>query len=175
MAEYLAILVSDYYAYHDFLVTQQAHVYLTAQYTENSVIKSGDAGVAVPTPQTETISLIQDPAPVSLSVQKSVSPRADGYLVDLGISLNNQVSNAEIWSPDFKSKGVQFMHALGSNNLDCGLTSNILSMDSSTRYIKCSALVPSQQTRYYLLVNLAYGVKLSKPITFTIRGVNQTA
>lgn len=166
---------SDFYSYHGFPVTQQANLYATLRYVQISNISTDKNGLRVPVPQTETLSLIQNPAPVSVSIDKSVSSKPDNYNVDLRVTVKNQIANSEIWTPDFKTRGLLFQAKIDNSDLACETQANIITMESNQKQFKCSALVSKEQLTHVLTASLGYGVKLTKSFSYTIQKGGLTA
>lgn len=161
---------SGYYSYEKFPVTQSAKLFVNSEYIQSSAIQSS---VSVPTPISETLSLTQSPAPVIVKVEKSVIPEGEYYRVNLKVTLNNQLSNSEIWTSDFKKKGLSFNIQMGSYPLECTsqnskIEGNYIEMENN-KFITCSTLVPKEQITHPLLMDLQYGVKINKEFSFTIQ------
>lgn len=153
------------YSYHDFPITQQVNLFVTAKYTQHSVVQGS---VRVPEPMTEAVSLTQLPEVISVSVEKTVSSREDGYKANMAVTFTKKLSNAEIFTPDFKRKGLIFNPQLSNYMVDCGLQQNTVDIEN-TRLIKCFAFLPKEQLTYPLLLNMDYGVSLKKEFTFMIQ------
>ncbi len=166
---------SGYYSYHEFPFISQssqgAKLFVELQYPEST---TSQASIAVPQPQTETVSFQQPAAPVTLGIEKTVTSEENNYRVNMKITFTDQMSNTEIWTPDFKKKGLQMQAQLSSYPLDCSsggtaLQGNYVDMQGGTKFITCSALVPKEQITHVLLIKLDYGVKLDRTVSFTIQ------
>jgi len=164
------------FVYTGIPITQTANIYITASYEQESRIEAPN-GVSVPSPETETIQLNQEPAPITASVEKSISRQQDAYKLNLGITLTKQ-QTVEIFSPGFGKKGVlSFKAEMPPRTLTCepaGSYNQELFMQGlleleSKKFINCFSLVDvAEQTRWPLVLNVNYGVKLEKNFPFTI-------
>ena len=156
------------YSYHDMPINQQAQLSATLQYAESSRIVQG---VTIPGSQSETLSLSQNPAPISLAIQKTVSTQGSNYNTAFKITLSNQVSSSEIWTSDFKKKGLMMEIALDSAPITCtSIQNGYVDIETSSKDIICSALVPQGSDNiHFLTINLDYAVKLNKAFSYTIQ------
>jgi len=159
------------YSYHDIPIAQSAKIFVTFSYLQHSLIQGT---VNAPVPAAETIKLIQTSAPISASVDKTVSKQEDQYKTNLGITLT-QISdpNLKVYSEDMKSENkIKFStKLLPSYNLDC--QQGIIDF-ASTKLIKCSTLLSLEQVGYPFVINLDYGVTISKTFDFSIKAKEET-
>ena len=165
------------FVYTGLPITQRANIYITASYEQESRIEAPN-GIAVPSPETETVQLSQEPAPISASVEKSISRQQDAYKVNLGITLTKQ-QTVEVFSPGFGKKGfLSFKAEMRPRTLTCEpagsydqqlFAQGLLEMES-TKFINCFSLVDvTEQTTWPLTLDVNYGVKLEKNFPFTIQ------
>ncbi|MBU2523245.1 MAG: hypothetical protein KKE23_03070 [Nanoarchaeota archaeon] len=162
---------SGYYSYiKEFPLAQStAKLFINSEYVQSSSVQTS---VSVPQPTSGSLSITQDPSPVKISIEKTILSEENNYKVNLGINFNNQLSNSEIWTPDFKKKGITFNIQMGNYPIECKsqgvLIGDYIEMENK-KFITCSALVPKEQITHPLLVNINYGVKLNKEFSFTIQ------
>ena len=160
------------YSYHDIPIAQNAKLFVALSYVQHSLI-SGT--VNVPDPVTEKLNLVQTSAPISASADKTVSKQEDQYKVNLGITLTKVSDpNLKIYTEDMRSENKAKFSAklLPSYNLDC--QQGIIDFES-TKLIKCSTLLSLEQVGYPFLINLDYGVIISKTFDFNIKAKEATA
>lgn len=164
--------VSGYYSYSkDFPLAQTtAKLLINSEYVQSSSIQTS---VSVPQPASGSLSITQEPSPVRITIDNSIVSEGGNYKVNLGINLNNQLANSEIWTPDFKKKGLAFTIQMGNYPLECKSQGTAIAGDyiemENKKFITCSALVPREQITHPLLVNLNYGVKLNREFSFTLQ------
>ena len=165
------------FVYTGLPVTQTANIYITASYEQESRIEAPN-GVAVPSPEVETVQLSQDPAPITASIEKSISRQQDAYKLNLGITLTKQQA-VEVFSPGFGKKGVlSFKADMFTKTLICEpsgsydpqlFTQGLVEIESK-KFINCFTLVDAtEQTTWPLRLDVNYGVKLEKSFQFTIQ------
>ena len=159
------------YTYHDIpLASQPANLFIDLKY----VLSSKVAGtITVPTPEAETVILDQTSAPVSVSVEKTIRKKAEGYQLDVGITLQKTMSDAIIYSPDFLKENTLLMK-LNSPSLSFTCTPDLGNKGilefGNTKFIRCSALISQEeQIGYPLVINLDYGVKITRTYNFNIK------
>jgi len=153
------------YKYHDVPIAQPSKIFVTLDYVQHSIAQGS---ASVPEPATEKINVVQTAAPVSISVDKTVSKQENQYKATIGITLSKQADgNLKLLTEDLKEENrVKFALKMSSYTFDC--TQGIINMES-TKFIKCSALLPVEQISYPLLIYLDYGVRITKSFDFTIK------
>lgn len=125
------------------------------------------------TTTTEQLSMTQEPAPVLVSVTKSVHRRQDNYKIDLDISLTKK-QQATIHSPDFSKENITYFRIDLPFSVECATTdgkavAGFVELESE-RLIKCSGLVPvAEKASYPLVITLDYGVELEREYPFSIK------
>ena len=156
------------YTYHDIPIAQQSKMFITLSYVQHSIAQGS---LNVPDPAAEKISFLQTAAPVSVSADKTVSKQENQYKATLGITLSKQAdSNLKLLTEDLKQENsIKFAVSMSKYTFDC--TQGIINMES-TKFIKCSTLLPLEQISYPLLIYLDYGVKITKSFDFTIKKPN---
>lgn len=152
-------------------MTYNAKLSVSARYTG----ESRASGTLTTT--TEPLALTQEPAPVLISVTKSVHLRQDSYKIDLDISLKNQ-QQATIYSPDFSRENTTYVRIDSPFTLECTTAdgkpiAGFVELEAE-RLIKCSGLVPvAEKASYPLVITLDYGVELKKDYPFSIKTETQ--
>ena len=142
-----------------------ANLNVVISYTQHSVI---EGVVDAPSPETETLTLKQEAAPVVVTAEKSISSREGNVKATLKIGFTKQ-GDYNITSVDFKRKTIAFSYVLGNYGMECPDVQQGYFDFESTKFISCSALLPKEQTTHFLQMTLDYGVKLSKKFSFTIK------
>ncbi len=163
---------SGYYNYKNLPIDQNAILYVTTKYNQDLVISSSPEGVQIPgSVNEEEISLNEKPAIIKLSVKKTVAESGLNYKAVFGITLKKILQNAKLYSPDFKREGLTVKAVLGNYPLDCNLEGDFLEFkeEDNTRLIKCSVLLPKEELRYPLMINLIYGAEISKEFKYFIK------
>ena len=158
------------FKYSSLPISQDITLYATATYADQSSA-SGQANI--PLPESESISITQSPSPLTVKVQKDVSPREEGYKVTLGIDLSNTNSGVSITTPDFNKPGLIIDPKLSAQQLDCeysDIPTKYVQFDAdrNTKFIRCSALLPKETIAYPFVMQMYYGVKLTKQFTFRV-------
>lgn len=169
---------SGEYYYENLPITQKANLFVTLRYVQDSII-GAPGGVAVPEPSSEVIELEQEPAPISVRAEKSVTRREDAYKVLLSIQLTKE-QQAKIFPPDFKEENenyLSFEAKMLPKTLECEpegtyseekLREGLIEIKTK-KYIKCSTLIyEEEQTSWPFVIKLNYGVELAKEFPFTI-------
>jgi len=159
----LAFPESGDYSYYDLPKSIQATLYASIKYKQRSVLSGV---IKAPNPETETITLESLPQPLVITAEKSVSSRDNNVKASIRFNLASQ-GRYNITSPDFKSSIIYFSPNLGGYVLDCSTLQQTIDF-RNTKFISCSALLPSEQTSHPLLVTLDYGVGLDKQFSFRI-------
>jgi len=166
------------YMYKNLPVTQSAKAILSLKYSLSSRASTLE-GVKVPTPETEALNMEQEPAPVTVSVDKSVSRKEGAYKISLDIGLTKD-SSATLYPPDMKEENknyIYFKASMSPQTLECEPSgtydqnkfSQGLVELKNTKFIKCSTLVDIQEGQWPFTIDLNYGVELKKEIPFTIK------
>jgi hypothetical protein len=157
---------SGEYAYHDIPISQAAKLFVDLKYAQSSKV----TGILnSPSPETEKLNLQQDDAILKADIEKTVRRRAEGYQIDLSITIQKMNNDAKIYSPDFSK---QYLLLGFGGALDFKCTPDIQNgiEFESTKFIKCSALTTEEtQTAYPLIINMDYGVALTKTYNFNIK------
>lgn len=163
---------SGYYSYNpntNFPATFPGKLFIDSEYLESSSIQTT---VPIPQPISGSLSITQDPSAVRVTIDKSIISEGENYRLNLKVTFNNQLSNSEIWTPDFSKKGINFNIQMSNYPLECksqGIdVGNYIEMENK-KFITCSTLVPKEQITRPLLVDLNYGVKVHKEFSFTIQ------
>ena len=157
---------AEEYSYINLLADIPAKLYVSISYSQQSIISGA---VSVPEPATEkALTLQQFPAPVSVSVEKSVSSIGDQLKTNLKIGFTKQ-GNYNITTRDFKKEALEFSSMLGTSILNCPEAAQGIIEFKNTKFISCSALLPREQTTHPLIITLNYGVKLNKDFAFSIK------
>jgi len=154
------------YSYHDIPILQAAKLFVDLKYADSSKI----TGVLnVPDPETEKLSLVQDSAVLKIDAEKTIRKMAEGYSVELQITIQKIMADAKIYSPDFTRENFLLI-GLSPLDFKCNLgIENGLEFEN-TKFIRCSALVSEEtQTAYPLVISLNYGAKISKSYNFNIK------
>lgn len=131
------------------------------------------ATLTVPDPQQPSIS--QEPAPIMISVTKSVHKQQEGYKVDLEILLKKNPA-MKIYSPDFTKENTTYFNAeISPQTMSCvdssGLPVQNLVTIENEKLIKCSSIIymtGSASQSYPLVITLDYGVAIEKVYPFGI-------
>ncbi len=158
------------YKYVGLPISQDINLFIKMRYAD---MTSASAPVAVPEPQSERLQVTQAPSPLRVTMEKTVSPREEGYLVSLGIEMRNTKSDTSIYTQDYTKKGVIFNPRFSQTRLECDYTQlavKYVEIDPSTntKFIKCSGLLPREQITYPFVLDLIYGVEVNKKITFRV-------
>lgn len=157
------------YSYHDIPIAEwPSKLFITYTYLQDS---AAQGLVNSPDPEQETLSLNKISGPVSLSIEKTIGKQYDQYKVNLGITFNKQtVKDVTIYSRDMtKENAIDYSIKLGKDIfMDCP-QGTLDFGTSSTKFIKCSALLPLQQLSNPLLIYLYYNVKTVKTYDFKIK------
>lgn len=167
-----------FYSYQGLPASQQPWpqtLYVSLYYRQFSQITGT---INVPNPSYEQINLIQEPAPIIVSVTKSMHRMQDSYKTDLEIILKKQ-PQVKVFSPDFTKENVVYFSAkLEPQQLLCvsaigqPITSYV--EIENERLIKCSSIVylaGEVQQSYPLVISLDYGVALQKQYPFGIKTI----
>jgi len=169
---------SGEYMYKNLDVTLTAKAIVSLKYSQTSRASTLQ-GIKVPTPETEMLSMEQEPSPVSVSVEKTVSKKEDSYKVSLNIGLSKS-SSATLYPLDMKEENknyISFKASMTPQTLECEPSgtydqnkfSQGLVELKNTKFIKCSTLVDIQEGQWPFTIDLSYGVELKKEIPFTIK------
>jgi len=158
------------YKYEEFPLSRNVNVVASLQYSEQLIQSTT---VSVPEPSIERLSVESDPSPIVVSIDKTVSPREDGYRVSLGIELRKSSGELKVTTPDFKKEGLILDPKLSFTNLDCEYSDPTIKFvefkqKQSTNLIRCSALLPREEITYPLLLSLHYGVEVDKKFSFNL-------
>lgn len=161
------------YSYRDMpsmLKPYQADLIVSVRYPETTM---ASGTIAVPDAQQPIIT--QDPAPIAISVAKSVHKVQEAYKISLDIRLRKQ-QEAKIFSNDFSRENVTYFNAeLAPHTIECktpdGKPALGLIDFEAERLIKCSSLVylVGKEESYPLIITLNYGVELEKSYSFNIK------
>jgi len=165
---------SGEYYYENLPITQKAKLFATLKYVQDSII---GGSVAIPEPSSEMLELEQEPAPIGVSAEKSVTRREDAYKVLLSILLTKE-QQVKIFSPNFKEENyLSFKAQLTPKTLECEpegtyseekLRQGLIEIKTK-KYIKCSTLIyEEEQTSWPFVIKLNYGVEIAKEFPFTI-------
>lgn len=167
---------SNTYKYIKLPATQPAKLIITAKYSQSETANAL-TGISVPNPASEKITLEKEPSPVSISVDKSITSREEGYKVLLGIQLAKQ-QDAILYSPDFKDVNyIHFSAEMMPQKLECvpegtydkqKLGKGLIELKSK-KFISCSAFVYEEEQTWPLQIKLNYGVEIEKEVPFTIK------
>ncbi len=167
---------ADNYKYSKLPATQSAKLIITAKYSQSEIVNA-PAGISVPEPVSEKITLNKEPSPVSISVDKSVTNREEGYKILLGIQLTKQ-QDASLYSPDFNDENyIHFSAEMMPQKLECvpegtydnqKLAKGLIELKSK-KFISCSAFVYEEEQTWPLQIKLNYGVEIKKEVPFTIK------
>lgn len=151
----------------------QRTLFVSVRYRESSQVTGS---VKVPDPSYEQIFLLQEPAPLFVSVTKSIHRQEDSYKVNLDVLLSKK-AQSKIFSPDFKQENITaFYLRLEPQQVQCYLPtgepiSGMVRIENE-RLIKCSSFVymagEPQQT-LPLIIALDYGVAIEKIYSFGIK------
>jgi hypothetical protein len=160
------------FSYNNIPITAPGKLFVTYSYVQNSVAQ---ALVNVPIPEQETLSVSQPSAPILLSIDKTVSTQSGQYKVMFGITFSQSGAGTQIYSEDMRTGNVtRFTARLSPSasfsgySMDCTQQNPGLINLASTKFIKCSALLPLETTVYPLLIYTDYGVGVTKTFDFTI-------
>lgn len=164
------------YSYHDVPITSDGKIFITLSYVQHS---AAQGLVNVPEPAEESISMILPPSPISLKVDKTVSKQQSQYKASLGITLEKSADeNTKFYTEDMANENsikvsLKLSPSPSSSGytLDCTQLSGqqgIINMES-TKFIKCSSLLPLETTSYPFLIYMDYGVKITKTLDFKIK------
>ena len=162
---HVAFPENDYFKYEGWPVDSDATVTISIEYAQHS-IASGI--VKAPEPATEVLNIAQRAAPVKVTAEKTISGQSGNVQANLKIGFQKQGSY-NISSLDFKSEKIMFSPKLGTYTLNCPEANQGFFDFASTKFISCSALLPREQISHPLLIDLNYGVELSKPINFKLK------
>jgi hypothetical protein len=161
----IAFPANDYFKYEGWPVDADVTATISVSYTQHSVV-SGI--VKAPEPASEVLTLTQRPAPVLVTAEKTISSQSGNVKANLKIGFQKQ-GNYNITSLDFKTERIMFSPKLSTYTVDCPQANQGFADLASTKFISCSALLPREQTSHPLLIDLNYGVKLSKDINFKLK------
>jgi hypothetical protein len=165
------------YSYHDIPIDSTGKIFVVLSYVQHSVTQGL---INVPEPAQETVSLEQSPSPISVSLEKTVAKQQSQYKSSFGITLGIKTdANTKFYTEDMQNENsIKVSLKLSPSasspgyNMDCtqGLTSQsgVINLES-TKFIKCSSLLPLATTSYPILVYLDYGVKSTKSFDFKIK------
>ena len=161
----IAFPEGGYYAYTGLLADIDANLDVSLSYAQHSVVSGA---VKAPDPETETIALQQNPSPLKLSAEKSISSiSAENVKANLKIGIAKQ-GNYNITTTDFNKEAIAFSAKLGNYALDCPEVQQGIVEFKNTKFISCSAFLPREQLTHPLIITLDYGVKLNKEVSFKI-------
>ncbi|UZE93844.1 MAG: hypothetical protein IB618_03715 [Candidatus Pacearchaeota archaeon] len=157
----------SYYSLPSLVKPYSGLLFVSLQYRETT---QATGTVTVPGPEQPALS--QEPAPIAISVVKSIHKRQDGYKVDFEILLKKQ-QKAKIFSHDFIQENVTYFRAeMVPQTLACTVSGQPITglvEFENERLIKCSSLIyTTTQQSYPLVITLDYGVALEKSYPFGI-------
>lgn len=144
---------------------------ISLQYRETT---QATGTITVPSPNQPVIS--QEPAPIAISVSKTIRRKQDAYQVDLEVMLRKQ-QPARIFSYDFSQENVTYFRAeMVPQPMSCFTTTGepitgIIEFQNE-RLIKCSSLIYTAggvEQSYPFVITLDYGVALEKSYPFGIQ------
>lgn len=159
----------SFYGLPSMLQPYQGKLFVSLQYRETT-----QATATITIPDVAQPVLSQDPAPIVISVSKSIHKKQDGYKVDLNIILKKQ-QKARIFSPDFSQENVTYFNIeMMPQTIQCTISGepvgNLIEFENE-RLIKCSTLIYTEgeiQQSYPLVIILDYGVAIEKDYPFSI-------
>jgi len=160
---------SGEYSYHDIPISQAVKLFVDLEYAQSSKITGA---LNTPEPETEKLTLEQNPAPVTVNIEKTVRKRTEGYQIELGITLQKIMTDAKIYTPDFKTENALIMAIGNLLSFECtpSLSNSGLIEFENTKFIRCSALTNEEtQISYPLVISLDYGVKINRIYNFNIK------
>ncbi len=162
---------SDQYSYYglpEMIKPYSGKLFVSLKYRETT-----QATATITVPGTEQPILSQDPAPITMSLQKTVRKKQDAYEVSLNIILRKQ-QQAKIFSSSFDQENVTyFMIEMIPQTMLCTVSgqpiTGLIEFENE-RLIKCSSLIYNMggQQSYPLVMTLDYGVALEKSYPFFI-------
>ncbi len=139
-------------------------------------ISQATATVTVPGPEQPLLS--QEPAPILVSVVKSIRKKQEAYKVDLDVLLRKQqvAKLTRIFSWDFSKENVTYFSAeMVPLTMSCTVAgksiTDIIEFENE-KLVKCSTpvyLAEEVQQSYPLIITLDYGVALEKSYAFGIK------
>jgi len=156
------------YTYHDIpLDIQEAKLFISAIYRESPRIT---ANLQIPTPETETLTLIQSPAIIKTSIIKTVNLKDESYKANLAITFSKQKQAVKITSPDFTLENKTKLTISASPlQVECKNLENGFFEIKNEKLISCSALASKEENTYPLILQLDYGVRDERTYSFTIK------
>jgi len=137
--------------------------------------QTGQATATLTVPTDEQPVMTQEPAPITVTVTKSIHKRQDGYKVDLDILLKKD-PNMKIFSSDFAKENVSYFNVeLLPQTMSCSYSNgepiqNPIIIENE-KLIKCSSIVNmagEAQQSYPLVITLDYGVNIQRTYPFNI-------